>query len=513
MKKFRDVHQNQLMLLPPSLDEFIDESHMVRVLDSLIDRIASKSLEEMFSGGGTPSYHPRMMLKVILYAYIRQIYSCRNIAKALREDLSFMWLSGLCHPDFNTVNRFRSDYLRGILEDVYSELLLFLESEGYIDLNDYFVDGSKFEANAGKYTYVWRKNTERYKKAVKNRVNKLFQEIDELNAEENERYGESDLPERGEHSDITVKEIEQAADAINKKLEKETDKKKARSLKSRAHKLAKEAEKLSKYEDQEVKLGGRNSYSRTDVDATFMRMKDDTLRAAYNVQFATNNRFIVNYSISQNAADSASFPAHLEKIVNRGKKFIPDSLTGDCGYGNQENYTLLEKYGINSYLKYASFHREKGRSFRQNKFHRDNMRYDEQKDRYYCPTDKALLYKENRTRKTATGFLTEQRIYECENCKGCLFAQVCKKGDGNRTVQINPELERHKAKARGNLNSEKGVELRKRRGNEVETPFADIKKNQKFTRFSLRGMEKVEHELGLISLAFNIRKYSKMSMN
>lgn len=270
MKKFREVHQDQLMLLPPSLDEFIDD----------------------------------------------QIYSCRKIAKALREDLSFMWLSGPSHPDFNTVNRFRSDHLRLILEDIYSELLLFLESEDYIDLKDYFIDGSKFEANAGKYSYVWKKNTDRYKMAVKQRVHKLFNEIDEINAEEDQKNGEHDLPERGEHSDVTVKEIEEVAKAINQKLENEPDKKKARSLESRVNKLKKEAEKLLKYEDQESKLAGRNSYSKTDTGATFMRMKDDTLRAAYNVQISTSNRFIVNYSISQNASDSSSFPAHLPRLSN-----------------------------------------------------------------------------------------------------------------------------------------------------------------------------------------------------
>jgi len=513
MKKFREVHQDQIMLLPPSLDEFIDKKHLVRILSTLIDRIAPRSLEDIFSGGGTPSYHPRMMLKVILYAYIRQLYSCRKIAKALREDLSFMWLSGISRPDFNTVNRFRSDYLRPILEDVYSELLLFLESEDYIDLKDYFVDGSKFEANAGKYTYVWRKNTERYRDAVKQRVHKLFDEIDKLNAEEDEKYGEHDLPERGENSAIKAKDIEDAAEAINKKLEEEPDKKKARSLKSRANKLKKEAEKLSKYEDQEAKPAGRNSYSKTDTDATFMRMKDDTLRAAYNVQLSTSNRFIVNYSISQNASDSSSFPAHLSKIDKRGKKFIPDTYTGDSAYGSQENYSLLSEYDIDNYLKYPLFHPEQRRSFRQNKFRRENMRYDEQQDCYQCAADKKLWYKEDRIKQTSTGFQTQHRIYECEDCRECPYASECKRGAGNRTVQVNPDLERYKAEARENLHSEKGWELRKRRGNEVESPFGDIKKNQKFTRFSLRGLDKVEHEFGLVSLAFNIRKYYKISMN
>ena len=426
MKKFKDVHQNQIMLLPPSLDDFIDKNHLVRILDSLVDRITSKSIEDIFSGGGSPSYHPRMMLKVILYAYIRQIYSCRKIAKALREDLSFMWLSGLSHPDFNTVNRFRSDYFRDILEDVYSELLLFLESEGYIDLKDYFVDGSKFEANAGKYSYVWKKNTERYKASVKQRVEKLFREIDELNAEEDEKYGENDLPERGEHADITVKGIEKVAETINEKLGTEPDKKKARSLKSRANKLQKEAEKLAKYEDQELKLAGRNSYSKTDTDATFMRMKDDTLRAAYNVQISTSNQFIVNYSVSQNASDSSSFPAHLSKIVKRGKAFIPDTYTGDCGYGSEENYSLLSEYGITSYLKYFSFHLEQRRKYRENKFRRENMRYDEKQDVYNCPAEKVLRYKQDKFKKTATGYITQHRVYECEDCQESLPAAECK---------------------------------------------------------------------------------------
>lgn len=513
MKKFREVHQDQLLLLPPSLDEFIDKHHLVRVLDALIDRIASTSLENIFSGGGAPSYHPRMMLKVILYAYIRMIYSCRKIAKALREDLPFMWLSGMSHPDFNTVNRFRSEYLRDILEDVYIELLLFLESEGYIDLEDYFVDGSKFEANAGKYSYVWKKNTERYKKAVKERVHKLFEEIDEINAEEDEKYGDADLPERGEHSDVTVEDIKKAAEAINERLKEEPDKRKARSLKSRAKKLEQEAEKLAKYEDQEKKLAGRNSYSKTDVDATFMRMKDDTLRAAYNVQLSASNGFIVNYSVSQNASDSASFPAHLSRIIARGEKFIPKTYTGDSGYGGEENYSLLSEYEIKSYLKFSTFHYEQRRSFKGKKFHRDNMRYDDRQDCYYCPANRALAFKEERTKRTATGYEVHYRLYQCKDCGGCPYAKECKRGDGNRTIQISPKLEQYKAEARENLNSEKGWELRKKRGNEVETPFGDLKSNQKFTKFSLRGLPKVDHELGLLCMAYNIRKYVGMSKN
>jgi len=466
----------------------------------------------VFTGGGAPSYHPKMMLKVILYSYSSQIYSCRQIAKAVRQDVTFMWLAGMQQPNFNTINRFRSEYFREILESVFSELLDFLHQKGYVSFSDFFVDGTKLEADAGRYTHVWKKNTQRYKAAVQQRIKQLFVDIDQLNADEDKKYGDADLPERGESADITSQEIQDAAQQLSDQLTAINDKKNRRTIQSKVKKLNKESEKLAKYEQQERILDGRNSYSKTDTDATFMRMKDDQVRAAYNIQISTEYQFVTNYSTSQNAADSTTFGKHLEKIVNRGQKYIPENYMGDSAYGNEENYTLLEKNDIANYLKYNTFHHEQKKNKQDRQFHHDNFKYNESEDSFLCPAGKRLIYRETVERKTKTGFISIVRIYECEDCSACPHKKQCTKAAGNRTIHYNPTLEQYKAQARDNLNSEYGIGLRKRRGTEVETPFGDLKHNRLVKRFHLRGLEKVDHELGLHCIAHNLRKISLKQM-
>jgi transposase/predicted RNA-binding Zn-ribbon protein involved in translation (DUF1610 family) len=506
MKVFKDYTQDQLMILPPDLGELVPEKHLVRVVSKAIDRIKNKKIEALFKGGGAPSYHPKLMLKVIIYGYCCKLFSCRRIARALRQDVTFMWLAGMMCPDFNTVNRFRSNYLSPIIEDVFTEVLDFLHEHGYIKFEDYFVDGTKLEADAGKYTYVWKKNTQRYKKQLKERVAGLLKEIDQINEDEDRIYGDRDLEELGEDSELKSKDVKDFAEKLDKKIEQVTDKKKIRSLKSRSKRLSKESEKLNKYEQQEDLLGSRNSYSKTDTDATFMRMKDDSLRAGYNVQLSTENQFITNYSTSQNASDSASFKDHLQRILERGAKYKPKNYMGDCGYGCEENYELMEQHEIGNYLKFNTFHYEQTKKARENIFHRDNMSYDEANDHFICPNDKRLIYRETTNRKTATGYECETRIYECEDCTDCPLKSQCTKAKGNRKLRISPNLEIYKEQARENLNSKKGIELRKRRGFEVETPFGDWKRNQDYRRFHLRGHEKVDLETGYLSIAHNLRK-------
>ena len=506
MKKFKDTHQHQMHLLPPSLEDFIEDKHLVRVIDQFVTALSSKLWDKVFTGGGAPSYHPKIMLKVILYAYSVKMFSCRQIARAIRQDVTFMWLTGMQRPTFNTINRFRSEYFRNILEDVFTELLDFLHEKSYISYTDFFVDGTKLEANAGRYTHVWRKNTERYKSAVKERVKDLLQEIDRINQEEDEKYGDSDLPERGEDSEITSEEIQDIAKELNSHLSEVSDKKEKRKLKSSASRLEKETDKLSKYEDQEDLLNGRNSYSKTDTDATFMRLKDDRLRPAYNIQVSTENQFITNYSASQNASDTVTFPEHLEKIDQRGDEYKPKNYMGDSAYGSEENYHLLEQHDIHNYLKYNTFHHDKEKNKKKKPFHRDHFSYNSEEDYFECPYGKKLTFKETIQRKSKTGFISHIRVYECAECLSCPFKAACTKSKYNRKIYYNPQLEQYKVQARLNLDTEYGLTLRKRRGIEVETFFGDLRQNCRFNRFLLRGLSKTEHELGLLSIGHNLRK-------
>ena len=512
MKRFKDTHQHQLQILPPSLDELIESNHLVRIIDKFVSVLPSQLWDGRFRGGGAPSYHPAVMLKVILYAYSLKIFSCREIAKSIRQDITFMWLTGMQRPSFNTINRFRTDYFKDILEDVFTELLKFLAERNLISFQNFFVDGTKIEANAGRYTHVWQKNTERYKAAVKERVKKLLHQIDTINQQEDELYGDSDFPEFGEQTDITSEEIGDIVRSLIEHLPEGCGKRKAQQLKTAANRLNKESEKLSKYEEQEELLDGRNSYSKTDPDATFMRLKDERLRAAYNAQISTENQFVTNYSVSQNASDTVSFPDHLAKIDQRGEAYKPNNYMGDSAYGSEENYALLEGHEIGNYLKYNTFDLEKKKSHRNDPFHRTNFSYNEDGDYFVCPAGKKLIYRETIQKKSKTGYISNVRIYEYEGCNSCVWKAHCTKAKHNRRIYYNPELERHKKLARSNLESSHGIALRKRRGYEVETFFGDLRQNCRFNRFLLRGKSKVEHEFGLLAIAYNLRKMAKMAL-
>ena len=505
-RKFKAYHQGQGMVLPPYLDELIESNHLVRVVSQVVDQVSDDIICQPFEIEGASPFHPRMMLKVIIYAYCQKIYSCRTIAKALRESVHFMWLSGFSRPSFSTINRFRSNYFKGVLEDVFSEVLDFLHEQGLIHFETYFVDGTKIEANANKFTYVWKKNTARHKDAVKERVRELFKEIEQINNEEDERYGDADLEERGIGKTISSEEIKVVAAGINEQLKSGRPQKTKQKLQRLTRHLEKESENLAKYEQQEDLLGERNSYSKTDPDATFIQMDGGQIKPAYNVQISTENQFVTNYTVSQNAADSVGFVEHVDKIKERGDKYLPKNYSGDSGFGNEENYEKLEKLGINNYLKFNNFHHEQTQAFQQNPFLKEHFQYNPEQDYYICPKGQKLLLTEHKTIKTKTGYKSEVKSYQCEDCNGCEFKEKCTRSPQNRTIEVREKLEKFKNQARSNLTSETGIALRKQRNIDVEPVFGDWKHNQGYRRVRLRGKKKVLIDIGWLSLSHNLRK-------
>lgn len=336
---FKEYNMYQLML-PTNIDDLIPENHIVRVVNNVIERMDIESLLGKYPGGGCSSYHPRMMLKVIVYGYVQQVYSSRKIAKALRENINFMWLSGNNKPDFRTINNFRSDRMKEVVEEVFSKVLEYLLKAGYIKMENYFIDGTKIEGNANKHSYVWKKSTQKHKKNLQTKIKKLLIEIEEENKRENDTYGDKDLEELGEDIEIDSEELEEKVKEIEEKISQKNNKNKD------VEKAIKEIKKdclprLKKYETQEEILGNRNSYSKTDKDATFMRMKDDhmkngQLKAAYNVQIGTENQFILGYSIHQRPGDPGCFIPHMEKFKNQ-MGILPENVIGDSAYGSEEN--------------------------------------------------------------------------------------------------------------------------------------------------------------------------------
>lgn len=506
---FKPYAQGQLML-PTSLEELIPEGHLVRIVSHVIGGLSMEKLRRAYKGGGTASYHPHLMLKLLVYAYTQRIYTSRQIAKALRENVNFMWLAGGSRPDFRTLNRFRSGTMKAIVDTVFGEVLKHLVEHGYVKLEAYFLDGTKIEANANRHQVVWAKNVKRYQEHLQEKVKVLLGEIDRANAAEQEEYGDRDLEEtEGKSSaDLDSEALKARIAGLNDRLEQEPENK---PLAKAVRTLEKEClPRLERYETQEATLDGRNSYSKTDEDATFMRMKEDTmgtgeLRPAYNVQIGTENQFVVGFSVHQLGSDSACLIPHMEDVKGQVAE-LPDRVVADAAYGSEQNYAYLEQAGVESYVKYSSFDRQDKPSWKKQVYRVENWTYDREHDQFICPENKRLSYDRSHEERSRYGHISERRHYECSECADCPVKARCTRSLGNRRVEVSLALMAWRDQARQNLLSDYGVRLRARRGVEVESVFGRLKHNWGVRRFLLRGIDKVRTEWGLLCMAHNMAK-------
>lgn len=516
--QYKSYNQDQIVHLPILLKSFVKNNVLVKLIDELVERMDLELLNKYYSGIGCPPYHPKMLIKVWLYGYCNKVYTCRPLAKKLREDLGFMWLSGMQKPCFKTLSEFRGNRMTGLIDEVFREVLEYLVENDYIDLDDLYIDGSKWEANGNKFKVVWRKNTERYKLGVTERIKEILEQIKLLQQLEDEKYGASDLKEHESEGVIqialTSESLSLEIQKVNELLAKQTDKQKKKELKKLGKKLEEETEKIKKYEKQEKVLGTRNSYSKTDEDATFMRMKDDLLRAGYNTEITTSNQYILNPTIHQNASDSPTLPSHIEKLEERVAGLVEEDwqpdVTADAGYGSEENYDLLASKSIRGFVKYPLWFQEHSGQLAKKLYRKENWPYHEAEDYFVCPAEKRFIFLETKQAITRNGYERSLRIYECESCLNCPLFQDCRgeraKPESNRRLQISRNLEANKATAKELLASDEGKDKRSQRSVDVETPFGDIKYNMGHRRFYLRGKEKVYIEFSLLSLAHNIRK-------
>jgi transposase len=512
MKKqiFKPYEQNQLMLLPPNLEELIPEKHLVRVVDEIIEQINIDPLLQQYKGGGTSAYLPKMLVKVIIYAYTQRIFSSRQIAKALRENINFMWLSGMNRPDHRTINRFRGKIMKAVIDEVFYAVVEQLLDQGYIDLKKYFVDGTKLEANANKYSFVWRKSTENYKAILQEKVRKLLDEIDEIETEEEIEYGERDLEEVGEGKEIDSEKLKEVAEKINQRLKKDP---KNKTLKKAKRSLENDfIPRQEKYEQQEKTFQGRNSYSKIDQDATFMRMKEDHMRngqlkAGYNIQMGTQNQFVIGYTIHQRAGDTSCLKPHLDYLKEWLGEY-PESLIADAGYGSEENYAYLEENNVAAYVKYNTFHYEQKRRLKNSKtkYRPENFKYLPELDQYECPQGERLTYEFTKKYVTNNGYESSRRIYGGTACRDCPVMKECTKSKYHRRLWVGVELNKMKKTAHDRLLSPRGIEVRSQRPIEVEAVFGRLKQNWGFRRFMLRGVEKVKTEWGILCIAHNLSK-------
>ncbi len=516
--RFRNYSQDLVISLPLHLEEVVGDNALAHLINKIVDDIALKSLEVYYLGTGCPPYHPKMLIKVWLYAYCSKVYTSRPLAKKLREDLVFMWLSGGQRPCFKTLSAFRSCRMKELVDEVFLTLLAYLVAHEYIDLSDLYLDGSKWEANANKHKITWAKNTNRYKEGVLDQIKDLLREFEELQKQEDAKYGANDLKEHQSPQAIQIvlnsADLENKMTHLNELIEQCNEKYKIKSLEKLHRDLSKQGVKLLKYEQQEQILGSRNSYSRTDEDATALRMKDERLLPGYNVQITTSDQFIVHASLHPNGSDSPTLIPHFEELNQRVMGLVTDSwkisYTADAGYGSEENYAFLQAKGHTAYVKYPSWYREVSGQLAKLPFSSANWEYNAEQDYYVCPNHQKLTFSEELIMTTDNGYDRQIRIYEAENCQGCPLWDNCRRASAkegtNRTVQHSTQLAMYQQQASQRLASEEGLAKRSQRSVDVETPFANIKYNMGHRRFVLRGKDKVKVEFQLLAIAHNIKK-------
>jgi len=514
---YKPYEQNQMYLIPPSADELIPENHLVRLVSATIDEMGIQRLLERYrAGGGASRYHPVMMTKLFVYGYLNKVCSSRMLAKATRENVMYMWLSGGQKPDFRTLNDFRGKLLRGVMEEIFVSAVKMLTSKGYIKHENYFYDGTKVESASGRYTFVWKKSVQRNDKQLDEKLRAYIRMAEQVWEDENSEYGDLDLEELGGKAGYTSNDVKELASMLRERLEKleaEEDKKK---LKKELKTIEKEyLPRKKKYEKAKRICGERNSYSKTDPDATFMRMKEDHRgkgqpKPGYNVQIGTENGFVVGYDIFANPGDIRTLKPHLKRQKKRlGVK--PQTVITDAGYGSEENYVYLENQKIKAVVKYATYHKEKSNKWKEDIFKPENWEYNKRERYYVCPNGKKILLRETKKSMTESGYPITIGIYECESCKYCRHKKQCSKTPGNRRISRNDRMQRLRRKAKRTLEDERFIELRKRRSVEVETVFGQIKGNQGYRRFLLRGMSKVYIEWGLLALGYNFKQIHRLN--
>lgn len=493
-------------LLNPNED--IAENDPVRVVDAVVESLDLREFKKLYRERGRCPYHPKMMLKIILYAYMNNVYSCRKIERQVQRDIHYIWLASQERPDFVTINRFRNRVKKEI-NNIFTQVVLLLAERGFITLDVEYIDGTKIESKANKYTFVWRKTVEKNRAKLQEKIRVLLQQIDEVIAQDKAAEAE-----RVEFTTDTLNTfIGELKDALAAKPEPadREQKKQHREKKKQLKELEKHRDKLNEYDSRLEQMGERNSMSKTDPDATFMRMKEDAMnngqtKPGYNLQISAENQFITDFALFPNPTDTLTLIPFFNSFLNR-YGHLPSVAVADSGYGSEENYRFMDEAGMEAYVKYNRFHIEQRPRYKPNPFHHENFHYNADEDYYVCPMGQHMRRIGTARSKTASGYRSESARYRAQNCKGCPLRCLCYKAKGDqRIIEVNHRLNEYKRKARELLTSEEGLKHRGRRCIEPEAVFGQMKFNMAYRRFRHFGKDKVSMDFAFFAIAFNIKK-------
>jgi len=445
---------------------------------------------------------PYTMVLIILYARTQGRFSSRDVERLCKRDLFLVQiLQGRKAPDHTTIDRFIRCH-KNAIKGLFFQVAERLDSLGELTKEVIYQDGTKMESKAGRYTFVWKKSTSK-------NLAKLHRHIQALIMEAGGQFG-WDLEMEDYHLGLNSL-IEQLMASAKPLVPEKTGR--GHHLTS-VQKFYRDAlaykEKLERYEDYLASMIGRNSMSKTDPGATFMRMKDDHMRngqlkPAYNLQVLVDSGYIVGSLASADRTDYATMIPALDHM-HKSLPWKYSKYCADSGYDSQQNYEYLENQEIAAYIKPQGYEKAKKRKDRKDIGRKENMTYDVDQNCFICSRGKKLELKYVRSRKNQYGYETITHIYRCgRGCKTCPTRSACMKRSkaSYKQIQVNHKLTEYHRQARDLITSQEGTEIRVNRSIQAEGAFAQIKANWSFRRFLHSGISGVHTEWRLMCLAMN----------
>lgn len=507
------AHFYQLKI-PLNIEIMIPNDDSVRLLGQIIEEMDLKELYTTYSRIRENQATPRQMLKIMIYGYMNHRYSSREIESACKRDINFMYLlEGSPAPDHTTLARFRKLHFSPVSKVIMARFTNLLAENEEISVRNIFIDGTKIEATSNKYTFVWKKAVTKNQKKLLDKVPLLVEKIEAL-------LGKKVILGNNVKQ-YHLKKLRRKLKQLQKKEEiifvHGTGKRKS-SLQKVLEELEDSLKRLKKYTKYLYILGERNSFSKTDHDATFMRMKEDAmkngqLKPAYNIQFGVDSEYISWITVGPQCTDTTTLIPFLEDL-KKHTHLTYKNIVADAGYESEENYVYLKKEKQLSFIKPSNYEISKTRNYKTDISRRENMTYDKDGDFYTCQNNKRLVVTGTRKTKSKTGYSSEKTLYTCEDCSNCSHKIKCIKGNNSKTpleertkhLEVSKKFQEEREEDLARILGDEGTQLRMNRSIQAEGAFGEIKEDMKFRRFLCRGHDNILAECILLGLAHNVNK-------